>query len=260
MHTLSKVEARAEVKLVRAIAAVAINGWDPMPLRREQLADPNVGPILQEVETGQRPEWKDIANLIASRGPRMRNLGQMRQYNIGAPFERIAINVAGPFPRSNQGNRYLLIAMDYFTKWPEAYAIPNQEAATVAEALVINFFCRFGVPRELHNDQGRNFESHLMQEVLQCLGVKNTRTTPLHPQSKGMVERYIKTVEEHLRKVVALHQRDCDARLPIFLLAYRASTHDTTGLTPANLVFQRELRLPCNLLSITLKQQGGKEA
>jgi hypothetical protein len=63
-----------------------------------------------------------------------------------------------------------------------------------------------------------------------------------------MVERYIKTIEEHLRKVVASHQKDWDARLPIFLLAYRASTHDTTGLTPANLMFGRELRLPGDLL------------
>jgi hypothetical protein len=66
----------------------------------------------------------------------------MHQYNVGAPFERIAIDVAGPFPRSDQGNRYLLIAMDYFAKWPEVYAIPNQEVSTVAEALVTNFFCR----------------------------------------------------------------------------------------------------------------------
>jgi transposase InsO family protein len=132
----------------------------------------------------------------------------MQQYNVGAPFERIAIDVAGPFPRSDQGNRYLLIAMDYFTKWPEVYAIPNQEASTVAEALVTNFFCRFGIPRELHSDQVRNFESHLLQEILQRLGVSKTRTTPLHPQSDGMVERYIKTIEEHLRKVVASHQRD----------------------------------------------------
>jgi hypothetical protein len=63
-----------------------------------------------------------------------------------------------------------------------------------------------------------------------------------------MVECYIKTVEEHLRKVVASHQRDWDKRLPPFLLAYRASTHDTTGLTPARLVFGRELRLSCDLL------------
>jgi transposase InsO family protein len=172
----------------------------------------------------------------------------MHQYNVGAPFERIAIDVAGPFPRSDQGNRYLLVAMDYFTKWPEVYAISNQEASTVAEALVTNFFCRFGIPRELHSDQGRNFESHLLQEVLQCLGVSKTRTTPLHPQSDRMVERCIKTIEEHLRKVVASHQRDWDERLPLFLLACRASTHDTTGLTPASLVFGRELRLPCDLL------------
>jgi transposase InsO family protein len=98
--------------------------------------------------------------------------------------------------------------MDYFTKWPEVYAIPNQEASTVAEALVTNFFCRFGIPRELHSDQGRNFESHTLREILQRLGVSKTRTTPLHPQSDGMVERHIKTIEEHLQKVVASHQRD----------------------------------------------------
>jgi hypothetical protein len=63
-----------------------------------------------------------------------------------------------------------------------------------------------------------------------------------------MVERYIKTIEEHLRKVVASHQRDWDERVPLFLLAYRASTHDTAGLTPAKLMFGRELRLPCDLL------------
>jgi hypothetical protein len=131
--------------------------------------------------------------------------------------------------------------MDYFTKWPEDCAIPNQEASTVAEALVTNFFCPFGIPQELYGDQGRNFESRLLQEVLQRLGVSKTGTTPLHPQSDGVMKRYIKTAEEHLRKVVASHQRDRDARLPLFLLAYRASTHDTTGLTPASLEFGREL-------------------
>jgi transposase InsO family protein len=77
--------------------------------------------------------------------------------------------------------------MDYFIKWPELYAIPNQEVSTVAESLVPNFFCRFGITRELHSDQGRNFTSHLLREVLQRLGVSKTHTTPLH----GIVERYI---------------------------------------------------------------------
>jgi hypothetical protein len=63
-----------------------------------------------------------------------------------------------------------------------------------------------------------------------------------------MVERYVKINEAHLRKVVTPNQRDWDEKLPLFLLAYRASTHDTTGLTPASLVFGRELRLTCNQL------------
>ncbi|PNF37388.1 hypothetical protein B7P43_G16132 [Cryptotermes secundus] len=140
----------------------------------------------------------------ASWGPQTRNRGQMHQYNVGDLFKRVAIDIA-------------------------------------AEVLVANFFCRFGIPRELHSDQGRNFKSHLLQEVLQHLGVSKTRTTPLHPQSDGMVERYVKTIEEHLWKVVASHQSDWDERLPLFLLAYRASTHDTMGLTPASLVLGRQL-------------------
>jgi hypothetical protein len=80
------------------------------------------------------------------------------------------------------------MAMDYFLKWPEAYTIPNQETTTVAEALVANFFCCFGVSRELCCDQCHNFESHLIQGVLQCLKVNKTHHAR-HPQSVSMVER-----------------------------------------------------------------------
>jgi transposase len=88
-----------------------------------------------------------------------------------------------------------------------------------------------GVSRELRGRHGRNFEYSLIQEVLQRLDVSKTRTTPLQPQSDGMVERYIKTVEEHLRKVAASYQRDWGVRLPIFRLAYMAYIHDNTGST-----------------------------
>jgi hypothetical protein len=87
--------------------------------------------------------------------------------------------------------------MDYFTKWPEAYAIRNQQTSTVAEPLVTNF-CHLGVLRELHINQDHNFDSRPIQEVLQLLGVSNTRTTPFHPQSDSMDDRYIKTAEDIL--------------------------------------------------------------
>lgn len=172
----------------------------------------------------------------------------MRSYNVGAPFERIAMDVAGPFPVTDQGNKYILVVMDYFSKWPEAYAIPNQEAETVARVVTDNWISRFGVPLELHSDQGRNFESRVFRKVCELLGIRKTRTTPLHPQSDGMVERFNGTMECHLAKVVQSNQRDWDRRLPLFLLAYRGAIHEATGQTPARVVFGKELRLPADLM------------
>ncbi len=78
----------------------------------------------------------------------------MQLYQVGAPMERVAVDIAGPLPATTAGNLYICVVMDYFTKWPEAYALPNHEATTVAEVLVEQFFTRFGVPGELHSDQG----------------------------------------------------------------------------------------------------------
>jgi hypothetical protein len=79
----------------------------------------------------------------------------MQQYNVRAPLERTIVDIAGPFPESKSGNQHLLIAMDYFTKWPEVSAIPNQEAMTVVDALVTNFFCPLRVLRELQSHKVR---------------------------------------------------------------------------------------------------------
>jgi hypothetical protein len=109
---------------------------------------------------------------------------------------------------------------------------------------------------ERHHRPQPHVQSRLIQEVLQRLGVSKARTRTLHLESDGMFERYMKMVEEHLLKVVVSHQRNWDARLPILFLAYRESTHDTTGLTPATLVFGRELRLPYDLLFGAPPRQG----
>jgi len=134
----------------------------------------------------------------ASKGPNTRGQARMQVYNVGYPFERIATDIAGPFPETDQGNRYILVVGDYFSKWIEAYPLPNYEAVTVATALVENWISRFGVPLELHSDQGSNFESQVFGEVAKLLGLRKTRTTPLHPQSDGMVERFNKTTNKFL--------------------------------------------------------------
>jgi transposase InsO family protein len=111
-------------------------------------------------------------------------------------MERIAIDVLGPLPKTDSGNQYILIAQDYFTKWPEAFALPDQQAVTVAEVLVNQFFTRFGVPMELHSDQGRNFESETLREVCRLLAINKARRTPYHPQSDEIMERFNKTIED----------------------------------------------------------------
>ena len=83
----------------------------------------------------------------------------------------MAIDVLGPLPTSEDDNKYLLIAADYFTKWVEGYALPNQEAVTVADVLVKEFVCRLGVPLFIHSDQGRNFESAVFGEMCRLLGI-----------------------------------------------------------------------------------------
>ncbi|KAG5899440.1 hypothetical protein JTB14_033631 [Gonioctena quinquepunctata] len=125
--------------------------------------------------------------------------------------------------------------------------LPNQEAITVADVLVKEWICRFGIPMELHSDQGRNFESNPFQEICLLLNIRKTRTTALHPQSDGMVERMNRTINRHLSKVVSDHQRDWDQYLHLFLMAYRSAVHESTGQTPASIIMGRELRLPCDL-------------
>ena len=111
----------------------------------------------------------------------------------GSPMQIVAVDIVAPFPQGESGNLYILVASDYFTRWVEAFSIPNQEARTVAKILVNEMFFRFSPPEQLHSDQGRQFESELLAEVCKLLHIHKTRTTPYHPQSDGLVERFNRT-------------------------------------------------------------------
>ena len=194
-------------------------------------------------------EWCRNCDLCAQkRGPQKKIKAPMAQYNTGSPMERIAIDVLGPLPITETGNKYILIVADYFTKWVEAYPMPNQEATTVAELLVKQFICRFGVPLLIHSDQGRNFESELFAEMCRLLGIKKTRTTPYHPQSDGMVKRFNRTLEAQLSKFADHNQKDWDEHIPFLLMAYRSATHDTTHCSPVKMMLGRELKMPIDLM------------
>jgi len=142
------------------------------------------------------------------------------------------MDILGPLPVSEKGHKYILVISDYFTKWTEAYPMPNMEAATIATLFVHNFVCRFGAPDFVHTDQGRNFESTLMSEICKLLGIVKTRTTPYHPQSDGLVERFNHTLLTMLSIVAKDREQDWDLHLPLVMMAYRTSVQESTGATP----------------------------
>ena len=129
-----------------------------------------------------------------------------------------------------------------------AYAIPDQEATTVARKLTDEFFFRFSPPEQLHSYQGHNFESAVISEVCKLLGVVKTRTTAYHPQSDGLVERFNRTLLSMLATAAVERPFDWESQLRRLCLAYNTSIHPTTGETPFLLMFGRQVRMPVDVM------------
>ena len=174
--------------------------------------------------------------------------GRLCPLVVGEPWERVSVDITGPHPCSSRQNQYILTCVCHFSKWAEAIPIRNHTASTVARVLMTNVFSRFGAPRQLLSDRGREFESELFSELMKWMGIDKLRTTAYQPSTNGAVERFHRTLNSMLGKVVSESQRDWDDRLPAVLAAYRASPHESTGFTPNRLFLGREARMPLDLL------------
>lgn len=185
---------------------------------------------------------------ISRKGSLDKGTSKMQIYNSGLPFERIQMDILGPFPSSSAGNKYLLVIIDTFTKWVEAFPLSNMRTKTIAEVFVTQIVSRYGVPLEVHTDQGKNFDSRLVKQLANLIGIRKTRTTPLHPRSNGQVERQHHTILDYLAKYVSDNQKDWDRWISLFLLVYRSSRHEITGASPAAMYTGSDLRLPLDLI------------
>jgi transposase InsO family protein len=165
----------------------------------------------------------------------------------GEPFEILALDITGPHPTSSAGHNYILTMQDLFTRWTEAFAILRHTAPVIARILFDQVFMRFGTPLRILTDQGPEFESQLIQQLCNFMGVEKIRTTPYLPRCNGQLERFHRSLNAMLGKIVAEHQRDWHLHLPTVMAAYRASSHETTGYTPNKLFLGREARLPVDL-------------
>jgi transposase InsO family protein len=174
--------------------------------------------------------------------------GTLQPMKVGETWERLSIDVTGPHPKSKSGKVYILTMVDHHSKWAEAFAVSNHEAVTVGKILTEQVFPRFGVPKQILSDRGTEFEGKLMTELCKAMGIDKLRTTAYKPSTNGVVERFHRTLNSMVGKVVSENQRDWDDFLPMVMAAYRATKHDATGFSPNCLMLGREVRAPLDLV------------
>ncbi len=160
-----------------------------------------------------------------------------------APFQRIGIDIVGPLTITKKGNRYIVTAMDYFTKWPIAKAIKEATAKTVSKFIYEKIICEHGCPQVLQSDRGTHFVNRVIQDLSEKFRIKHRLSTPYHPQTNGLVERFNQTLCEKLARM-AEETTMWDEFIDPALMAYRTTKHATTGVTPFLLVYGREAVLP----------------
>ena len=178
---------------------------------------------------------------------------------ISVPFQRLGMDVVGPVEKTKAGNRFMLVVTDYATKYPEVFPLKSVKARYVAACLV-QLFSRVGFPCEILTDQGSNFMSTLLKQVYHLLGIKSLRTTPYHPQTDGLTERFNQTIKHMLRKFVNETGSNWDQWLPYLLFAYREVPQSSTGFSPFELLYGREVRGPLTLLKELWEGgRGGEE-
>ena len=162
----------------------------------------------------------------------MHSQGQLKKIPVGAPLDLVTMDILSGLPTATDGSKCILVLVDAFTKWVEAYPLPDQEAHTCMRAAYDGFFSRFGFPLQLHSDQGRNFESSLVKELCSLTGVYKTHTTPFHPCSDGLTEWANRTLLQMLRRTSQDNPQDWPARLPSVLSScpfYSPSVCYTSG-------------------------------
>jgi hypothetical protein len=149
----------------------------------------------------------------------------LKPFQAGEVWETVSVDVTGPHPRSARGHQYLVTLVDHFSKWGEAIPTRNNTAETVARVLFDNVFCRMGMPRRILTDQGAEFESVLFGQLCNLMGIAKVRTTPYRPSTNAVVERFHKTLNSALAKIIDTDQRNWCSMVPRVLTAYRSTQH-----------------------------------
>jgi hypothetical protein len=159
------------------------------------------------------------------------------------PFERIAIDLAGPFPVTSEGNTMLLVVTDVCSKFIILRAMPNKNSDTVAKELV-KIFGDFGMPMIMQSDNGTEFRNSLLANISKALGIERRYSTPYHPRGNGAAEASVKIAVNTLRKMMKSNSHDWCHYLPIVQLCINRHIPYKTQTSPFSLMFARRIVMP----------------
>ncbi len=192
--------------------------------------------------------FEDIRNYVKTCDDCQRR-GRLQKNNIihpisaKAPFQRIGIDIVGLLPITRRGNHYIVMAMDYFTKWPIAKALKEATAKAVSKFIYQKIICEHGCPEVLQSDRGTHFVNRVIEDLTEKFRIKHHLSSPYHPQTNGLVERFNQTLCEKLAKL-SEEMNQWDEFVDPVLIAYRITKHSATGVTPFLLTYGREAVLP----------------
>jgi transposase InsO family protein len=164
--------------------------------------------------------------------------------NPTEPFQVTAMDITGPYNLTPRKNKYLLTFICHFTRYVEAFPIPDVSAETCARVYATQIVARHGSGSTLITDQGSSFTAAFFRETCKILGVRKVRNSPYHPMSNGLQERVHRVLHDSIAHYIDSNSTNWDVVVPFFLMAYRATPHSTTGYSPFYLLHGREMVLP----------------
>ena len=175
------------------------------------------------------------------------------------PMAKLSLDLSGPYPTSLSGNKYIIAFVDCNSGWPEAFAVPDKTADTVADLIIEQIYPRFGCPLQIVSDNGTENVNKVMKETLAKLKIDHVLTSVYHPQNNAKVERFHRTLHDVLAKKVADDQQTWDLFLNQALAAIRFNISESSKFSPFFLLYNRDVVLPIdNILQPRRKYVGEK--